>query len=190
MSKRVHLLSGVITAVLLSGCSNLLPSVKQRTESVWKTYDEVEAAFARIEPGTTRLPELWALGFDPRKHPNIRLLNYLDIIKQFIPNDSIPMSSIDESVRDCLQSKTDCHGYLVTTGFTYKDRFGNAFLDVFNFRRQTKSSGWQFRGIILLNKELVIYKLSSGQPNILDFEDKKNPLGPLQEISLPTSDIL
>ena len=34
--------------------------------------------------------------------------------------------------------------------------------------------------LIVMNKDLVIYKLASGQPNILDFEDKKNPLGPLQ----------
>lgn len=184
MNKPLTLLASVLTTLLV-GCSSLLPSVKQRSESVWTSYDEAQQAFERIQSGTTRLEELWALGFDPRKHPNIRLLNYLDILKQFIPNDSIPMSSIDDAVRDCLQAKTDCHGYLVTTGFTYRKRTGNAFLDVFNFRRQTHTTGWQFQGLIVMNKDLVIYKLASGQPNILDFEDKKNPLGPLQDISVP-----
>ncbi len=190
MIKKVNLLVGVMAILLLSGCSSLLPSVKQRSESIWKSYDEAQQAFERIQSGTTRLEELWALGFDPRKHPNIRLLNYLDIIKQFIPNDSIPMSSIDDEVRACLQAKTNCHGYLVTAGFTHKKRYGNTLLDVFNFRRQTQNSGWQFQGLIVMNKDLVIYKLASGQPNILDFEDKKNPLGPLQDISVPAQDLL
>lgn len=174
-----------LIAFFLIGCSSLLPSVRQRSESIWTSYDQAQQAFERIQPGTTQIEELWTLGFDPRKHPNIRLLNYLDIIKQFIPNDSIPMNSVDEAVRDCLQAKTDCHGYLFTTGFTYRKRIGNAFLDVFNFRRQTQTNGWQFQGLIVMNKDLVVYKLASGQPNIHDFEDKKNPLGPLQDISIP-----
>lgn len=185
MDKPLRMRAALVAMILLTGCSSLLPSVRQRSESVWKSYDEAHTAFDRIQPGTTRLETLWELGFDPRKHPNIEVLNYLDIIRHFIPNDSIPMNSVDEEVRSCLQAKTDCHGYLVSAGFTYRKRLGNAFLDVFNFRRQTQTSGWKFQGLIVMNKDLVVYKLASGQPNILDFEDKKNPLGPLQDISVP-----
>jgi hypothetical protein len=35
-----------------------------------------------------------------------------------------------------------------------------------------------------LNGELVVYKLESGEPKILELEDRENPLGPLQDISV------
>ena len=42
--------------------------------------------------------------------------------------------------------------------------------------------GWNFKALILLNHDKVLYKLWSGQPNLDRTEQKKKPLGPLQEI--------
>ena len=64
------------------------------------------------------------------------------------------------------------------------ERYGNVVLDMFNFRRKTRTTGWKFQGLIILNGERVVYKLESGEPKILELEDRENPLGPLQEISV------
>jgi hypothetical protein len=41
-------------------------------------------------------------------------------------------------------------------------------------------TGWNFRGMLLIWDNLVIYKLICGQPLIREQEKNKNPLGPLQ----------
>lgn len=177
---RLALLCCTITA-----CASALPSMVQTTESRWKNFDEAREAFTRIQPGVTTIQDLWAMGFNPFKQPNIRLLNYLDVTRIFLPNESIRLSDLPPSLQACLKTQTSCQGYEVVLGTTQRDRHGNVLLDIFNFQRNTRISGWQFRGLIVLQNDTVAYKLDSGQPSTLEHENKKNPLGPLQEISVP-----
>lgn len=185
MSNLVGKIGTIVIALLLGGCSSLLPTLEQTTQSSWRDYGSARKAFDNIQPGNTKAEELWAMGFDPFKNPNISLLNYLDVTRLFVPNESIRLTDLPPELQRCLQAKTDCMGYGITSGNVFRERYGNAFLDIFNFRRKTKTSGWQFLGTIILNKDLVVYKLESGRPNILEFEDKNNPLGPLQDITVP-----
>ena len=173
-------------ALLLNGCADLLPSAQQHVEASWQSYEEARGAFDLIEPGKTNKMQLSEMGFDPFKIPNIKLLNYLELMRIFLPNDSIRLPDLHPDIQSCLTARNDCQGYEVLLGNNARKRFGNLFLDLFNFRRQTRSSGWQFRGLIVLQKDQVIYKVESGQPNTLEFEDKKNPLGPLQDIPMPS----
>jgi len=182
----MRLITICAASLLLAGCSSLLPSAVQVTESQWNDYNEARAAFDAIKPGATTQAELWQMGFDPFKYPNIRLLNYLEVTRLFLANDSIHLADLDPEIQACIKAKTVCQGYEVTLGKNDRKRIGNAFLDIFNFRRQTRTTGWQFRGLIVLEKDRVVYKIESGQPVIREFEDKKNPLGPLQDISLPS----
>jgi hypothetical protein len=188
MIRKIIAVIGTISAELvLMGCSNLLPTIEQTTESRWKNYEETKQSFDRIAPGKTTSTELKELGFDPFENPNIKLLNYLDIIRIFIPNESIRMVDLHPNVRNCLKAKTECRGYEISPKITHSERYGNVVLDVFNFRRKTRTTGWKFQGLIILNGEQVVYKLESGQPRILELEDKENPLGPLQDISVNPS---
>ena len=173
-------------ALVLSGCASMLPSAQQHVEARWQSYEEARAAFDLIESGKTNKTQLSEMGFDPFKTPNIKLLNYLELMRIFLPNDSIRLADLHPDIQSCLTARNDCLGYEVLLGNNAKQRFGNLFLDLFNFRRQTRSSGWQFRGLIVLQKDQVIYTVGSGQPNTLEFEDKKNPLGPLQDIPMPS----
>ena len=176
---------GMISAdLVMMGCSNLLPTIEQTTESRWKNYGETKQSFDKIAPGKTTSAELRELGFDPFENPNIKLLNYLDIIRIFIPNESIRMVDLHPSIRNCLKTKTACQGYEISPRITHSKRYGNVVLDVFNFRRKTRTTGWKFQGLIILNGDLVVYKLESGEPNILELEDRQNPLGPLQDVSV------
>jgi len=170
----------------LAACSALLPTARQTTRSPWKSYEEARQAFAAIEPGQTSREALYTMGFNPQTTPNIALMNYLDVTRLFIPNESIALADLHPDVQTCLQAKNRCHGYAINTGHVFRERYGNTLLDVFNFHRKTKTTGWQFQGWVILNNGLVVYKLEAGKPNIEELEDKRNPLGPLQDISLPT----
>jgi len=60
---------------------------------------------------------------------------------------------------------------------------GNFWLDIFEFERLTKESGWEFKGLIIVIDNLVVYKEPvAGKPKIDVEELEKKPLGLLQEI--------
>jgi hypothetical protein len=169
------------TVVLTSGCGSLFPTQRTETTKRWHSYAEVEAAFDQIEAKRTTPAGLKALGFDPAS-PNVKTLTYVDIMLMFMPNPSIQKADLAEPVRACIEAKEQSRAYTVELQDTYSKRHGNLLLDVFSFKRDTHETGWNFKGIILTKGDIVVYKLASGEPQILT--DKKNvkPLGPLQEI--------
>jgi hypothetical protein len=169
-----------------AGCTGLLPTADEQVESRWASYAETSQAFERIVPGDTTVAELTPLGFDPFDNPNVRILNYLDVIQRFVPNASIRLADLDPAVRTCLKATTACRAYEVSPRSLHKERHGNVLLDVFNFRRDTTTEGWSFDGLIVLNGDRVVYKLSGGQPSVAERERRKNPLGPFQDISANT----
>lgn len=168
--------------VFLFGCSTsvLLPSTKETVRSPWGNFEEAKNAFDQITPYETTYDQIKQLGFDPFTTPNIQILNYLDIMSRFMPNQVIEKEDLDEGIQECIEMKTKCRAFEIEVENTDRDRFGNALLDIFNFRRKTKTSGWGFKAIIVMNNGLTIYKLWGGKPNIDYTSDKKNPLGPLQ----------
>ncbi|MCL6268429.1 hypothetical protein M3P05_00500 [Sansalvadorimonas sp. 2012CJ34-2] len=52
-----------------------------------------------------------------------------------------------------------------------------------NFEKKTEVSGWDFRAIVVLVNNRVVFKIWSGTPNILEYSNEKNPLGPIQGAS-------
>jgi len=174
----------LIPLLTILGCSSLLPSAEETTESSWKSFADTKHAFNKIQPGQTTLEGLKELGFDPFENPNIRLIDYLEITQRFLPNQSITLQDLHPAMRTCLEAKMACRGYEITPRMFRSKRYGNALLDVFNFRRKTRKTGWSFSGLIIINNDLVVYKLESGEPNLLELEDRKNPLGPFQDISV------
>ena len=179
---RPVLIGAVVLPTFLSGCSTaaLLPSAKDTVLSPWDCYAAVASAFERIVCYQTDSYALRNLKFSPDVTPNIQLLTHIDLLQRFLPNQSISLHDLDEGLRDCLAAQEDCHGYEICLRNIDSERYGNILLDLFNFRRQTKISGWEFRAIIVLKRNLVVYKISGGKPNIDEDQDRKNPLGPLQ----------
>lgn len=184
--KLPYIRAGLLAALLImSGCSsNMLPSSEQTIKSQWNSYEDVKMAFNRIIPGQTTRDELKDLGFDLYTNPNTRLLNYLDVRQLFMPNSSIQTADLHPDIQLCLQAKTACQGYEIALKSINSTRYGNVMLDMLNMKRKTRTSGWRFQGLIILNDDQVVYTLDSGQPNVLELEGKKNPLGPLQDISI------
>ncbi|MDH4233082.1 MAG: hypothetical protein OEW04_13780 [Nitrospirota bacterium] len=178
MKKRLLFL--LIAALMSSGCGSMLPSAKQTTVSPWKSFEDAKSAFDKITPYTTNADEMRALGFDPFTSPNIRILTYLDIMNKFLPNPSIKMEDLDEGIQACIAAKANCRAYEFLPKIVRSKRYGNVLLDLFNFRRKTKESGWRFQALVVLIDNTVVYKLSGGEPIINQERDTKNPLGPLQ----------
>lgn len=182
-TSRVVLLS-VVTALglLQAGCSSMFTSGRNTVKSQWATFDETKAAFDEIEPGNTSKDDLACMGFDPYMNPNVRILTYLDIMNRFLPNNSVRPEDLPTPVRDCLAAQEKSQAYELETSDQRSKRYGNVFLDVFAFNRKTKETGWNFKALILLNNDKVVYKLWSGQPLVERYEQKKKQLGPLQEL--------
>lgn len=167
---------------LLAGCSSLLPRSQESTPSPWETYREAQAAFDKIVPGQTTLEDLVALSFDPDKIANIAILNYSDVLRRFMLNQSVTMSDLDRGVQECVQAKTVCRGFEINQRLVKKHRNGSFWLDLLGFRRETHTQGFRFNGLVLLKDRVVVYKLTGGQPVIQETENTQNPLGPVQSI--------
>jgi hypothetical protein len=164
------------------GCKSLFTSENHRSVTQWESFDAAESAFNKIVPHQTRVEDLKVLGFDPHVTPNIKILNYLDIIERFIPNSSISKEDLHPDVRTCIELKEGCMAYELDLDIMRKKRFGNLALDMTGFAKKTQVYGWNYKALLLIKDGVVVYKLRSGQPNVDKIERKIRPLGPVQEI--------
>jgi hypothetical protein len=168
---------------LAAGCSGLLPVARTKAISRWENFDQVKASYDLITPLETKRTDLMELGFNPYQASNILIHNYLTIIDKFMPTDNITLADIPPRVRECVEAKDSCIAYELKLETQESYRYGNVFLDLLNFKRQTHQIGWRFTAFIVLVNDLVVYKLWDGQPSFEGDTYTKNPLGPLQEPS-------
>ena len=171
-----------LLASLLVGCSSLLPQSKEVTASPWQTYQDAQEAFDKIIPGRTTVAELRQMSLDPGSNPNIAILNYADVMRKFMLNPSFSINDLDGGVRDCVSAKIGCRGFEINQSTVHKQRMGNVVFDLLGFHRETHTAGWRFNGLILIKDDIVVYKLTGGQPLIQQTEENQNPLGPVQAI--------
>jgi hypothetical protein len=167
---------------LLAACGALLPRGESVTESPWQNYQEAQQTFDSIVPYKTTAEDLKKLKLDPLQNPNITLLNYSDVLRRFIPSPSTNTQDLDPGVQDCIKAKSACKGYEVDQKTMKRRRYGNFLADFLNFKRKVDIAGWRFNGVILIRDEIVVYKLTGGQPAIHELEESKNPLGPFQGV--------
>lgn len=166
--------------VALTACGGVLPSRHSETQSPWMSFDQAKASYDRIVPGETRMEDLQRMGIDPVYTPNVRRLHYLELVEMFMPHQSIQRGDLDPALSACLGAREACYAYSVQPGARDEERHGNAALDIFGFRRDTRTTGWQFSSLIVLKDDTVAYKIWSGEPNIRLEESERRPLGPLQ----------
>src|SRR6185503_19165930 len=106
-----------------------------------------------------------------------------DVMRKFMLNQSFSINDLDNGVRECVTAKVACRGFEINQSLVEKNRQGNVVLDVLGFYRETQTTGWRFNGLILLKDDIVVYKLTGGQPVIAQTDENKNPLGPVQALS-------
>lgn len=172
----------LFAAAMLGGCAGVLPRSVETTQSPWDSFTSAKDAYDQIAAGATTLDGLRTLGFDPDTGTNVRVLSYLDLQQRFMPTPSVTRSDLDPSVRACIEVHDACSGLEVKPQVTERRRVGNALLDVFEFQRETVTTGWTFNALVLLRDDTVVYKTWSGAPNIQSRQKQTNPLGPLQDL--------
>jgi hypothetical protein len=168
---------------LLGACTALLPKSREITASPWQTYREAQQTFDLIIPGITTAADLRELHLDPDTMPNIAILNYSDVLRRFMLNQSVTLSDLDHGVLECVKARTVCRGFEINQRLVRKHRNGSFWLDVFGFKRETHVEGFRFNALVLLKDNVVVYKLTGGQPVIQESEHHQNPLGPVQSIT-------
>ncbi|MFC6520333.1 hypothetical protein ACFQAT_11655 [Undibacterium arcticum] len=136
--------------------------------------------FDSIVPYTTTTAELKTSGIDPEKTPNVAILSHADLLRKIVAGSSIDVRLLDPELQSCLMETKSCVAYEIEQTHLDRKRFGNFWLDFLSFHRRVDISGWQFDAIVVVRNTRVIYKLWSGKPNIQQFVDERNPLGPLQ----------
>ena len=172
----------VFLLFLFVGCASLLPTSKATIESPWQDFDSAKTDYGKIFPGKTTIEELNQIGFDPYKVPNIRILNATDTINIFLSNPSIRVEDLDPGVQKCFEVKARCTSYRIEPAIQDSKRIGNFWADLFTFKRHTVSTGWEFRGLIIMVDNVVVYKdPEGGRPTIHTEDVQIKPLGPLQD---------
>jgi hypothetical protein len=166
---------------LTSACSTLLPKARTDT-TTFKSYDEARDAIDALVPNKSDRETLEKNGFSLKKHPNMTLLTHLDVMRRFLPTGLLRREDLDPGVLNCLESRDSCTGVEIIGTKIASERKGNFFADFFNFDRRTETTGWRFNAIVLFVNDVVVYRSTSGQPNVNEVQESHNPLGPFQDI--------
>jgi hypothetical protein len=177
----LHVTKGliIILSLFLSSCSFLLPYGTEKSSTEWKSYTDVKAAYQSVILDETTEKKLWLMGFNPTTSSNISIEDYNMIQKRFDP--LLTHKNLPKPILKCIQETSKCVGYYVQIRDTSSERVGNSFLDIFNFKRVTHQTGWDFKALFIIINKKVIFKLSNSSPNINYHKTEVNPLGPLQD---------
>ncbi|MDD5286619.1 MAG: hypothetical protein PHD54_12240 [Desulfuromonadaceae bacterium] len=179
MYKNRALLILFMTILILSGCAALLPRATTVTNSPWKTYQEVAAAYDSVVPKKSTINDIKKLGFNIYSSSNLKILSYVDIA---VATSTLKRDELGGGIEECLRARNDCNGYVFEPQILNSDRYGNFWMDTFNFKRKTRDSGWKFRASFLVVDSVVVEKFWYGEPLVDLDKEIVNPLGPLQEL--------
>ena len=164
---------------VLMGCSVVLPSESSTQRHPWTTFEEVKTAYNNVEIEKTDEIGLKEQGFDPDKTANMQILSYLDVINRFATSsrDDLP-----DGIKRCIEVRESCKAYMASPSNIKRNRVGNVAMDLLGFRQETRVTGWKFEAVFVMVDNLVTYKLWSGTPDIEEYSNRVQPLGPVQSI--------
>lgn len=179
---RLAIPAALAAVLFLAGCGgSLLPAQTDHINGKFKNFDDVKAAYARVQPGRTRVTDLSGIGFDLTE-PNVEQLSYLGVMERFMPRANMTQDEVAPEVRNCLRARDHCVGYVFRPSMVHSERTGDTMLDVFGFDRTTVNHGWSAEVTLLVQDDRVAYKVISSKPNINETHEKVQPLGPLQDL--------
>jgi hypothetical protein len=167
----------------MSGCRTLLPSGVEQDTGQWHAYAQVEETFNLIESNSTTIADMSALGIDFRTTPNITKLTYLDVMERFKLDSTIFNGvALPPGIESALNNHDRCIAYEIIINNTRKTRTGGFWKDLLGFEQITKTTGWSFNALVVIDGDVVVYVLHSGKPKIERTVRNKKPLGPFQSI--------
>ena len=167
--------------VALAGCGGLLPDQQVQSASPFQSYDQVVESFNQIVPGMTNAQDLPNLGFDPRT-ANVDVLSYVDIETRFLQAPGLRWDHLDPAVQACIRAEAYCTGYVFHPSHSSNKRLGAVVPDLLGFERITRSVRWSADVTLLVMNGRVVHKVFSGTPRSENLDDRKQPLGPVQDL--------
>ncbi len=173
-----------LSCAWLAACAtDVLPSTSQDRSGPFATYEIAEMAFRIITPGKTDSAKLRELGIDPKTTPNMRVINYTEVMRVFMPADTVALKDLDPAVQGCINVRDHCSGYVLSPEMKETQRTGDVSLDLLGINRETKETGWAATILLLLVDDVVVYKLWSGSGRSEGTSRETNPLGPAQDLT-------
>jgi hypothetical protein len=167
---------------ILSACTSLLPTGETRAGLGWTDFEHARTAFDAIHVYRSTRLDVHAMGLDPFKNSSVTILSYSDVLQRFGTGNILRPDQLERGVRECIEGGIRCTGYQLTQRELRHKRIGNAWLDLFNFRRETEAKGWSFNALIIFVDDQVVVTLFGGQPKIYELTIQQNPLGPFQTL--------
>lgn len=174
-------LAATIVLLAMAGCSSMLPRASSVTSS-FRSFEDLRDAVDSLRPMQSSQDTLMQLGLDPGSLPNSTILTYTDLLRRFAPGTVAIKEDLDPGIVACLAARNACRGWELNVASIRRVRTGNFWADFFNFRRRTVISGWRFNALVLLADGQVVYRAWGGQPLVNEIDDRRSPLGPLQDI--------
>lgn len=171
---------------LLAGCSSLLPHSEAEITTHFSSFEEARNTIESLRPFHSTRKTLAETGIDPARQANITILTYTDMLHRFVAGSAIERKDLDSGIVACFEARENCTGWEINISKISKRRTGNVVLDVINYSRRSEVTGWRFTAIVLLVGDTVVYRTAGGQPRVDELETTRNPLGPLQDISIPS----
>jgi len=169
----------LMTTLIATGCAALLPHSSSVTKSPWKSYKEVVDAYNSVVINESTVTDIKKRGFNVYSTSNLKVLSFVDIAAA---TSTLELKDMGRGISTCLRVRDLCTGYVFEPQVAKTDRYGNFWLDILNFRRKTKESGWKFKATFLVVDSVVVEKFWYGEPLINLDKVVVNPLGPFQEI--------
>lgn len=167
---------------LLMGCSTtVLPTNSNASQTQWETYDDARKAYDTVKVGESTVEDIKKLGFDPKAVPNIKVMNYVDVVNQFGP--AFKMDDLPAGVQACAKAREACSAYAVKAQSIKNQRSGFIPADLLGFKKQVTTTGWELNAVLVMVDGKVVYKLWNGTPEIKASNSEYNPLGPMQNMS-------
>lgn len=170
-------------AALLTSCASVgvLPENSNKSQMPWASYADALTAYEAVKVNASTLDDIQTLGFDAAKVPNIKILNYVDVVNLFGP--AFKMEDMPDGIKTCVAAKEKCTAYAVRATQVKNKRDGNIAADLLGFQKHTSTVGWEFNATLILVADKVVYKLWNGTPDIKASSREFNPLGPMQNMS-------
>lgn len=170
-------------AALLASCASVgvLPENSNKSQMPWASYAEAQTAYEAVKVNASTLGDIQTLGFDHAKVPNIKILNYVDVVNLFGP--AFKLDDMPAGIKTCVAAKEGCVAYAVRATQVKNKRDGNIAADLLGFQKHTSTVGWEFNATLVLVGDKVVYKLWNGTPDIKGSSREFNPLGPMQNMS-------
>lgn len=178
MLKSAHL---VAVAMLISGCSSLLP-VSHSDTSPFTSYEEARTAVAALVPLQSTKATVPPGGIDFAKHPNVKFLTHADIVRLLVPTGILKREDLEPGIVACLEARDACNGLEIHAARIAKTRTGGFFADFVNYRQRTETTGFRFNALILYVNDTVVYRSWGGQPRVDEMDVTTRPLGPFQDM--------